>query len=213
MILTNKDIFNIGITDLGRVKVQQMLLQRGNLFGRLAVLLPSSSSGMMVKANSRSSTPAVESRVFTDYSTAIEWVADVKTIAQKFSQTRSLDVKPDLILAYTMEQSNSSVKAEKKLGLFYNQEHLLIEIPSDEQIIVGRQDFETDMIGAAAYTVSRLHAQFLYIDTNLYLVDLQSTNGTFLNGARIQPRINMRLKVEDEIRFGSVGVRLSYVES
>jgi pSer/pThr/pTyr-binding forkhead associated (FHA) protein len=46
---------------------------------------------------------------------------------------------------------------------------------------------------------SRNHARFTLVEGALYVEDLKSTNGTFVNGARIESR--MRLAASDKIRF------------
>jgi adenylate cyclase len=51
--------------------------------------------------------------------------------------------------------------------------------------------------------VSRLHALILKIDSEVILRDLGSGNGTFINGQRIQPKSDFKLKEGDEIKVGS----------
>lgn len=53
-------------------------------------------------------------------------------------------------------------------------------------------------------TISRLHAQIFQSEGYLYLTDLGSTNGTFLNGIPIPQEDKLQLEVGDEIRLGSV---------
>jgi len=50
-------------------------------------------------------------------------------------------------------------------------------------------------------TVSRLHAQIRKLDGNFVLFDLKSTNGTFVNGQRVE--VQHQLQVGDEIRIAS----------
>lgn len=53
-------------------------------------------------------------------------------------------------------------------------------------------------------SVSRLHAR-IYIENDVvYLEDLNSTNGTFKNGLRLQPYEKRRLEEGDEIRLGKL---------
>ncbi len=85
LIITNRDIFNIGITDFGRTRLQQVLLARRNLFGRLALLVPSSASGVLLKKHSRVSNPAIQSSLFSDYSKAIDWLIDTISIDENSS--------------------------------------------------------------------------------------------------------------------------------
>jgi len=50
--------------------------------------------------------------------------------------------------------------------------------------------------------VSRNHAELRQTAEAPEIVDLGSTNGTFVNGERIQPQLPQYLQVGDEIRFG-----------
>lgn len=50
--------------------------------------------------------------------------------------------------------------------------------------------------------ISRLHAQLVSDHLHLYLEDLGSTNGTFVNGQRLEPGEPQRLRAGDEIHFG-----------
>jgi molecular chaperone DnaK (HSP70) len=51
--------------------------------------------------------------------------------------------------------------------------------------------------------VSRLHAEFLASQKNLELVDLGSTNGTYVNSERLTPNQPRPLAAGDELRFGN----------
>jgi pSer/pThr/pTyr-binding forkhead associated (FHA) protein len=51
--------------------------------------------------------------------------------------------------------------------------------------------------------VSRLHAELHAIKDKLELVDLGSTNGTFVNSERLTPNQPRLLKSGDELLFGS----------
>jgi len=58
--------------------------------------------------------------------------------------------------------------------------------------------------------VSSRHAELkLFGPEHYYLYDLASTNGTFLNGARVDRR---RFRHEDELRLGDTFIRVSIVE-
>jgi pSer/pThr/pTyr-binding forkhead associated (FHA) protein len=59
-----------------------------------------------------------------------------------------------------------------------------------------RADFILDVA-----LVSRLHCRLTAADENLEVVDLSSTNGTFVNDKRIQ---KARLKTGDRLRIGRV---------
>ncbi len=53
-------------------------------------------------------------------------------------------------------------------------------------------------------SVSRIHARFDKQDKAVLLTDLNSTNGTFKNGLRMQPQETVEIEPGDEIRFGNV---------
>lgn len=52
--------------------------------------------------------------------------------------------------------------------------------------------------------VSRIHSQVDYVDKSYYLTDLNSTNGTYLNGQRLEPRQQIKLTPGDYIQFARV---------
>lgn len=52
------------------------------------------------------------------------------------------------------------------------------------------------------YSVSRVHAKITREEGIYYIEDLNSTNGTFKNGLRLQPYEKRRLEKGDELRFG-----------
>jgi len=77
-----------------------------------------------------------------------------------------------------------------------------------EEIIIGRSDARTEdapdldlaPFGAAEQGVSRRHAAIRREEESLILVDLGSTNGTYLNGQRLIPHQPRVLRDGDEVR-------------
>lgn len=70
-----------------------------------------------------------------------------------------------------------------------------------EALTVGKQKGEVDFV-LEKESVSRVHARIFREGEMVYLEDLNSTNGTFKNGLRLQPYEKRRLEEGDEIRFG-----------
>lgn len=68
---------------------------------------------------------------------------------------------------------------------------------------IGKKKGEVDLV-LDDISVSRMHARIILEKEEAYLEDLNSTNGTFKNGLRLQPYEKRRLEEEDEIRFGKV---------
>ncbi len=58
--------------------------------------------------------------------------------------------------------------------------------------------------------VSRVHAAIYRSRHTLSLADLGSSNGTFLNGERLQPQQTRVLRDGDEIRFGQLAAKVHF---
>lgn len=85
----------------------------------------------------------------------------------------------------------------------------LVSIPA--RIIIGRVDYNTtpgiDLSAYAAFLngVSRSHAEFRREgDTELYIADLNSKNGTFVNGVRVMPDHPVQVHDGDTLRLGNL---------
>ena len=77
-----------------------------------------------------------------------------------------------------------------------------------DTIILGRQ--MDSAICLVSKAVSRQHAQIVRDEGDYYLEDLDSSNGTFFNGARLSPRARVRLTEQDTFQVGPYlfGLRL-----
>lgn len=53
-------------------------------------------------------------------------------------------------------------------------------------------------------SVSRIHARFERAGDVIQLTDMNSTNGTYRNGLRMQPQETVEIEPGDEIRFGKL---------
>ena len=71
------------------------------------------------------------------------------------------------------------------------------------EITIGRSP--TNNIFVRDRNVSRVHCQIILTEEGCKLTDLQSTNGTFVNGLRVT---ESDLKMGDEIRLGTTLLRL-----
>jgi hypothetical protein len=73
---------------------------------------------------------------------------------------------------------------------------------SERMIFVGRS--ANNDIVLANKMVSKLHAYFCQIPGSgvMQLVDMTSTNGTFVNGTKLAPSVKSNLEDEDVISFG-----------
>jgi pSer/pThr/pTyr-binding forkhead associated (FHA) protein len=97
-----------------------------------------------------------------------------------------------------------------------------IGIQVKDTIHVGRSDVEHAEDGieldldlapydALANGVSRLHARVTHENGTLYVEDLDSTNGTRINGFQLTTKQRYRLRDGDELEFGRVRVVMRFV--
>jgi hypothetical protein len=92
-----------------------------------------------------------------------------------------------------------------------------VALPAAADAIVGRADpassFYPDVdltsYGALEHGVGRRHLRLLVEQGSLFVEDLDSTNGTALNGQRLAPRQRYALKPGDLLTIGRLSLRLS----
>ncbi|MCM1541092.1 MAG: FHA domain-containing protein [Blautia sp.] len=88
--------------------------------------------------------------------------------------------------------------------IYSSQGQLLADLDKDI-FSIGKKKEEVDLV-LEDMSVSRMHARIVKQGTEIYLEDLNSTNGTFKNGLRLQPYEKRKLETEDEIKFGNMTV-------
>lgn len=94
-----------------------------------------------------------------------------------------------------------------------------ISLPLAVPVLIGRQDSargffpDLDLNNDGGYDngVSRRHARISVNGNAAYIEDLESANGTFINDQRIQPHTPQRLKASDELRLGSLVLRIEQI--
>lgn len=104
-------------------------------------------------------------------------------------------------------------------------QHLVLQVLSsgrqvvirpDQEVLVGRLDVGRGIFphvdltpdGGLEGGVSRRHARIFFRDSRFYIEDLGSTNGTYLNGVRLDPYSPRPLGDGDEIRLGQISIRV-----
>lgn len=88
----------------------------------------------------------------------------------------------------------------KEPGLYKTDGELVMKL-TEFPFIIGKKK-ENVNLAINDYSVSRVHARITEEDGVLCIEDLNSTNGTFKNGLRLQPYEKRKLEKEDELRFG-----------
>lgn len=67
-------------------------------------------------------------------------------------------------------------------------------------------DLDLTAFDALQHGISRQHALLLPTDDGLALIDLESTNGTWVNGLQLPPGHKHLLRSGDRIEFGTLGM-------
>jgi hypothetical protein len=101
-----------------------------------------------------------------------------------------------------------------------NRHETVLPLPIGE-ICVGRRDAargafpELDLgpDGGRKAGVSRLHARVYQVGNRLFVEDVDSANGTFLNERRLNPYLPYPLKEGDTLQLGSLQLSVAFVRS
>lgn len=105
----------------------------------------------------------------------------------------------DLGKTIYIEETNQ----EEAVHGLYSQQGERVALLEKASFVIGKKKEEVDY-ASGDNSVSRVHARIVQEKGLVYLEDLNSTNGTFKNGLRLQPYEKRILESEDEIRLGKV---------
>jgi hypothetical protein len=127
------------------------------------------------------------------------------------------------------EQANPSKSGESwSSGLAFLERRVVnleigqqtITLPRREHLVLGRAsesmmgqvtDIDLTPYNAKEYGVSRIHAKLSIQGDMLYVTDLSSTNGTTLNGRRLEPNVLRLVRNGDMLMLGRLVVKLVFM--
>jgi FHA domain len=78
----------------------------------------------------------------------------------------------------------------------------VITLDSGDRLMVGRGQ-DSPLADACSDNISREHAVFFVRDDGVFLQDMRSMNGTYLNGSRLEPDREYRLSGSAAVTFAS----------
>lgn len=116
------------------------------------------------------------------------------------------------------EPGTTALKNQRELLLVVRGLVERLEIQEDKPLTLGRVDVrvkarpDVDLTpyGALERGVSRQHVR-LHIDKDhLYVTDLDSTNGTFLGGKRLEANTATQLRKGDELLIGRLPIQILF---
>ena len=112
-------------------------------------------------------------------------------------------------LSFDAEESGRKIYIEEKqdestpVHRLYTSEDRLVTELRRPSVILGKKKGEAEVV-LEDPSVSRIHARITKEGECFYLEDLNSTNGTFKNGLRLQPYEKKKLQSGDEVKLGRV---------
>ena len=107
---------------------------------------------------------------------------------------RENDYSGDTMLLGSTERQIDKALSGKIQGK--NVTYSLNQLP----VTIGKKEDCVDIVIAHS-SISRMHARFFEKDGDIYLEDLNSTNGTFKNGLRLEANETVKVEPDDEISF------------
>ena len=76
--------------------------------------------------------------------------------------------------------------------------------PLKENVVIIGKNQEMAQILLSEPTVSRIHAMITVKDNEYYLQDLNSKNGTYINGCRLESQKAVPVLCKDEIHIANI---------
>lgn len=89
----------------------------------------------------------------------------------------------------------------KSIHRLYSSDGTFLAVVENKTLTIGKAKQEVDLV-LEDVSVSRMHARIVVEGINIFLEDLNSTNGTYKNGLRLNPYERRRLDEGDEIKCG-----------
>jgi pSer/pThr/pTyr-binding forkhead associated (FHA) protein len=137
--------------------------------------------------------------------------------------TQRLDIEDPEILESLLKQRTRELgtaalgKAREVLLLVDNGLRRL-ELHNETSFLLGRfsrskprsNHIDLSPFGAQDRGVSRIHAQIHMEDNKLYITDMDSTNGTFVDGIRLQAHHPQLLRQGSELTLGRLRMQVMY---
>jgi hypothetical protein len=109
-------------------------------------------------------------------------------------------------------------KAARKIRFIIPKSGRQVTLPLSDRLAIGRADprreiqpdLDLSQDGGAEAGVSRLHAAIVPTAQGFAVMDLESVNGTWVNGYRIPPRLPFAFDNGDELKLGEMVVHAFY---
>jgi hypothetical protein len=134
-----------------------------------------------------------------------------RKIQRKSKQEISYAVYPEDVIQVSQETLHPtellySISKEKGILMYRGMDGLSDITIQKESFFIGKKESEVDGVIDRS-CISRVHAKIELDGEEYYIEDMNSTNGTYLNGQQLEYHQRVRLKEGDNITFGTVEYR------
>ncbi len=137
--------------------------------------------------------------------------ASRKEITASLSQHFDQDPQPTIIPEPVAPSSSGYL-----LSLVVLNSGRRLDLDASEEMLIGRKDnargiypdVDLGLYGGYDAGVSRRHAIIAMENGVCVVQDLESANGTFVNGQRVSPQVPTPLRHGDELKFGTLLLRI-----
>jgi hypothetical protein len=152
-----------------------------------------------------------------DNETVLSISPDLRAQLKATSETVEIDPREFELDAKPLA-GNALLKNHTTVVFALIDSEVLLPIHIKGRVIIGRTDVESGKkvdidltpYGGRENGVSRRHATLYRTRQTVSLVDLNSSNGTFLNGVQLIPHQPRLLREGDEVRLGKIRFHISF---
>ena len=135
---------------------------------------------------------------------------------QENAEGYNLCVKCGLASPFVNAPSQPTQQVSYSIRFLVEGEEIPLNLVPSQRAIMGRQapfmlqlpDVDLTSYNAAEHGISRVHAVIDCSRTGLQITDLDSRNGTFVNGAKLHPYNAQILRHGDTVRLGSMSLEV-----
>ena len=134
-------------------------------------------------------------------------------------QTNYLNIDKSSSQPMPERTQKDALKVDLRWKLLFKIGDMRTIIPLREIMVVGRGgddkqppvSVDFNQFGGYPAGVSRRHAIITYEEGAIYIEDLESTNGTRINGFQLQAARRYRLKDGDEVEFARLATQIHFI--
>ncbi|MGJ3237092.1 MAG: FHA domain-containing protein [Anaerolineae bacterium] len=142
-------------------------------------------------------------------------------MSDELKPTKQLEISEEALLEAARRQrtlGTARLGKVREVMLLVDQEIRQLSLHNDVSYLLGRFDrrkpsgnhIDLSPFKANERGVSRIHAQIHMANDRLYITDMDSTNGTIVDGARLQPHQAVVLRQGSDVLLGRLHIQIMY---